>query len=772
MSRLYDTSGKVITRKRQNRSLFLSMIGGATCSIWFIINAPQQILTLLVKNTLGATSTQLGIFVGLLNAVSIFHLVSVIIYSKASRVKPTWLTFGAINRSLSFVIGAALFYAASGGSHRVTLMIVMVSSTVTFIVSNCGSSGWWAWINGIVPSQIRSTYFGKRSALSQILNVIAFLSTTLALDFFSSATLMVFGIIYTAAGVFGLLEVILHIPVPEAAGTLTPASGKLTQRFFAPVRNKNFRTFSMIAGVSLLAVNIANTFFVPMITSPDQIGAPVIWIGIMYAISQLMWVVVIPFWGTLMDRFGTKSVTMVGMLFPLTFIGYLFLTPDNYHFLLPVISVLGGLVSPALYEGLSQTMMSLLPIKDRTTFIGWFWALLGLISAIGSIIGGLLLDLTGSMTVLVIGSIGVMAVAMLVFDTVKTWKHTKFSAMLTTATSPSVVRSYLSMPILGKSSDRNKVERTLQSVKDSRSTIVIEEIAMRLEDADADVREEAVRALGRIGSWEAAEILIETLHNKDSLVRGECARALGKMRWKEAVPALVEALGSDDNTLVEIAARALGKIDSSTSSEALLGLIEGDYSLKIKITSAAGLSERQERISVLQETLTLYTQTHNPVMHKQLAISIANILGKPGEFYQYVTGTEIAREEATQRLFKHVYRNMRQLPKGNRGIIDHIIKFSIPAAISSFEAEEYQEAFETLRTILLQLIYRHIKVIGDTDNLSSAELDELYGVAPNLYAGYVTMRWLKDKEQVCTDLEVLLLFYVLKWYRKKSPLVE
>ncbi len=506
-----------------------------------------------------------------------------------------------------------------------------------------------------------------------------------------------------------------------------------------------------------------------MITDPTGLGVPVIWIGIMFTISQLVWILVIPFWGTLMDRFGAKAVTMIGMLLPLTYIGYLFITPENYPILLISISILGGLVAPALYEGLNQMMMSLLPDKERTTYSGWYWAMLGSISAIGTIIGGTLLDTNGTFSVLVISSISVMLLAFLVFDTVKAGKETKFTSMVSTAISPGVVRSYLYIPVLSKSSDRQRVERTLQSVRNNRSSIIFEEITMRLEDADEDVREEAVRALGRIGSSDSAGVLIGALSDKDSLVRNESARALGKMRRPEAVPALIEALSSDDTTLVEVSARALGRIDSPQSSKALLGMIRGNCSLKAKVTSAEGLSARQEKITVLQEILELYNQTDNRVMHKQLAIAIANILGKPGEFYQYVTGTDTAREEALQRLYKEILKNLRRIPRSKRGIMELILRQSLPSAFSSFETEDYQQAFETLGTILLQLIYRHL---GDAEGglrLTSIELDELYEAAPNLYGGYVTLETIQEHpNRTVEELDILLLLYVLKWYLRSN----
>ncbi|MFO8192409.1 MAG: MFS transporter, partial [Bacillota bacterium] len=192
-----------------------------------------------------------------------------------------------------------------------------------------------------------------------ILNILTFLAATVSLDLFSSTVFLVFGIIYMAAALLGVAETALHVPIPEPSKAQETLPQTRLATFLNPTRDGNFRTLCIVAGVSLLGINISAPFFIPMITDPQQIGAPTVWIGIIYTISQFTWVLLIPLWGTLMDRFGRKPVTMVGMLFPLSYIGYIFLTPENYHVLLPIIAVVGGIFSPALYEGLNQVMLSL-----------------------------------------------------------------------------------------------------------------------------------------------------------------------------------------------------------------------------------------------------------------------------------------------------------------------------------------------------------------------------------------------------------------------------
>ncbi len=62
------------------------------------------------------------------------------------------------------------------------------------------------------------------------------------------------------------------------------------------------------------------------------------------------------------------------------------------------------------------------------------------------------------------------------------------------------------------------------------------DIIRRLDDPDVEVREEAARALGRIGSAEAVEPLIRHLRDGHSTIRPYAARALGRIGDRRAVP--------------------------------------------------------------------------------------------------------------------------------------------------------------------------------------------------------------------------------------------
>jgi HEAT repeat protein len=86
---------------------------------------------------------------------------------------------------------------------------------------------------------------------------------------------------------------------------------------------------------------------------------------------------------------------------------------------------------------------------------------------------------------------------------------------------------------------------------------------------DADVRLEAVWALGEIGDERAVEPLVEALKDEDWYVRKQAASSLCNLRNQESVVLLVRALNDEDWYVRKQAARILGTIGDPRAAKPL-----------------------------------------------------------------------------------------------------------------------------------------------------------------------------------------------------------
>jgi HEAT repeat protein len=109
-----------------------------------------------------------------------------------------------------------------------------------------------------------------------------------------------------------------------------------------------------------------------------------------------------------------------------------------------------------------------------------------------------------------------------------------------------------------------------------RDVLSIRLVAL-LHEQDADVRQNAAEALGKIGSQTAAAALTAALRDKEPRVRAAAARALARMGALEAAPTLVTLLADPAPMVQEASALALGELDPDRAMEKrIVALLDSD----------------------------------------------------------------------------------------------------------------------------------------------------------------------------------------------------
>ena len=141
-----------------------------------------------------------------------------------------------------------------------------------------------------------------------------------------------------------------------------------------------------------------------------------------------------------------------------------------------------------------------------------------------------------------------------------------------------------------------------------------------IEDAEADVRQFAVEALGRIGGPAAGQAAVRVLRDADPWVRAEAVVALDridrdeyanriedalsddhhavrrnaaisvfKRRGEDALPVLLDLVADPEDRVREWAAHMLGGIDDDRARDALQSLVATDESDIVRVTAGKAL---------------------------------------------------------------------------------------------------------------------------------------------------------------------------------------
>ncbi len=739
----------------------LSFSAGFIGVIWFIVANPQQIWSIFLTEHLGASSSQLGLIVGLTQIVAVFHLSSIFFYSRFKRIKTFWLTTSLIHRALAFAISLAAVFVYRGGEERTALIMVAVSTVLSLALANTSSAGWFTWMSRLVPPASRASFFGRRSAINQMSNVIFFFTITWLLDIFSDRALIVYAVVYFIATLCGMADILLHMGIPEQ-----PVKKKkqfTLSMVTAPLRNRHFLYFCFVLGFSVMAINVTNPFLAPWFVEKGKgLGAPNLWIGINVVISQSTWVLTAAFWGKVMDRLGKKGAVMIGSVFPLFWLIFFFATGENYFIFLPLVAFLTGVVSSAFFDGLLQITYSLADEENQTAYIAWYWTFFGIFGAVGPMLGGTLLERMEKLAAAGSGfphygiHVNIIISALLTLFGLLLYsfldlRETSVRKIIRIVMNPNIFRTMNSIAVVQKEKKTPaKVESSLRKISGSSGVLGEPEIIERLHDPDRDVREEAAKTLGRIGTPQAVDALIAELIDRDSTIRTVSALALSKTGNKRAIPFLIGALADPSEELQDVCAEALGNMEERDSVEKLLAIVRTGKSEKVKVSGAVALSKKGER-EAAGDIFNLMKKSNNRVFRKQLAIALANMLGNPGEFYIFLQGDW---EDSFTRFCDEAEKLIaRLIKKSSPVLLKHLKKNLMSSIKESYKNRDYNRVVRELRQLVLELspaMYEKREEQGEEENLSrlfwflnlyerveASELDVLLSFYAILYGQYL-----------------------------------
>ena len=779
-----DTSGQPITPARLRRAIVLNTACGAMGTMWFTACAPQTVLPIFFKNYMGASNEQVGYLVATMQVVVPCYLVGVFIYGRLKKRKTFWASAHMVHRLLTFVLAGVALWAAAGGNKQAGVWIMLGASLGSAMLMTASAAGWWSWMADLVPENVRGTFFSKRATVINILNMLWFFGIMGALDYVSEANAMyVFAAVFAVGTVLGVMDIVLHATLPEPKRL--PEEMRVGWReFVEPLGNRNFLLFSSAIGAYAFGLFVFIPFVGPTLTADvakGGFGAPKIWLSISLAVNQAIWFFTVTAWGKIMDRFGRKPAVILGAMFPALWILYVFMTPTNYAYVLIATTVLASLISPGYWYGAGQWMLTLTPVKNRTTYIAWHSVIVGLLAAAGAVMGGWLMeglkDFHAQVWGLHLINFHILAIVAIVLCVPGVWllgrtregKEKPVGFVFSALATPAILRTFMNMGVIEGAADSVRTARAIRTTDGISGRLVVSDILRRLDDPDPEVREEAARALGRIGATEAVETLVRRLRDPSSTIRPLIARSLGQLGDPRAVPALVECLSDKSEELQDACARALGAIGGQEPVRQLLRLLEGKYPERVLVSSAEAVS-KHGILEAAWEILPRMHATANPILRSQLAIAMGNLLGRPGEFYQVLTSEASRPGSRLGRLFRGAKRGIRSFRPALPRERWRDLETELRRARGLMEGQSYRAAIEAFYGILCKLTEM---AVGKTYP-DEVVIDYVFARDAELGLGFWFIREIKNLLATVDDADLLhtdalLALYFLSTYRLPRP---
>jgi HEAT repeat protein len=628
-----------------------------------------------------------------------------------------------------------------------------------------------------------------------------------------------FAITFGLGAVLGCVDIILHSFVPEPRPQPVTPSRPLRERLLTPLREPNFRSFTLAIGVFTFAVGLISLGPV-FLKREFQTEITYTHLAVITIAANVGMIVCSLFWGYVLDRIGGRAFGLVMLLLaPLIMSVWFFV--EDYAATLPELTAgvpllggltaslvellpqplegwLRGLVLPqpiwliilanlgagAFYGGVGLCQANLAgalaPREGRTMAMAMHWSVVGLLGASGPVVAGRVMDWfaadpveyvfpTGTVLgwhhLLVLAHVGL--IWLVVLPILSRVRRGTEEPHMTEAMSrlfvPNVLRAASNIYAMTAPVSRSRRAAAARDLGSARTAIAVRDLIDRLEDPSGEVREEAVQALGSIGGAEAVDALVAKLEDPESDLAPQIAKALRSRPDPKSVEALVRRLQDPDRETRTETARTLGAIGDRRAVPVLLELLRGTTDAKVVSASSEALSRLGE-LAAIYEILPRLKETRNPVLRRSLAVAVGDLLGEPEGFYKVLTREQQTPGSEAERLLKELARRVRAATRRQLAAEGAAIVQRLEELQHAYDEEAWDTAAELLFAAGLGLAALRYGVAYGGD--AEALVEELVWQDPRFGVGVWYLALLREGWEAAElgardEVDILLGIYFL-----------
>lgn len=773
-----------LTARQVRMGQRLCILAGSLGSFWG--NIVNGIPVTMLLEALQSSGRLMGLATSLRYAPLMLQLPGALLVESMPARKRPWGVLLLVQRSLWFIPAFALLLRASDSC---IILLTIAVGAMGAALDALGTASWQSWITDLVPEHQRGQFWSTRSFFCTFAMLLAVLFGGITMDrgaaLGGDARYVAFGIVFLAAAISGFSDIVVHLFVPEPAPVRSPRGESILSRICAPLRDRNFRYFTM----GICAWNFACSLTcLNQVYLRQEFGMTYTTMGLTMVIRSVGSIGAGLLLGRAIDRIGSRSfliaMTVVAPIFPLS---WMFLAPGTVQLpllgsistvtlLISVESFVSGITYAAV--GLAQTTLlgKLSPRQGRTLSIAFFGTFVGIVAAAGALLAGLLSDAFNAAEVVMLGNarfsypqcsivlcnLVVFAVCIPFLARVRppTETHTVRHAFASLfAVNPwRLTAGLYHLRILDAATAPKEQAAAVSHITASTRDIAVSDLSKKLDDPDIEVREAAVDALGRLGTEESVQALLRELEAPDT----DLATCILRTLRHRPTPACLEKLvrfveeGTPDQR--REATRALGVLGDARAAECLRRTLVTSTDPTLLSDTGTALSRLRDSGAVY-DLLPRFHQAKGTVLRRSLAVAIANLLTRPDAFYRTMKLEEQAEGMGFDHLVREMVSHFRRLCRDDRTTRRlPMVLARIHRVQEQVEEGRFGEATEGLLGVArcFAAIARRMPASDDS------AVEALVWSEPRYAAGYWFLSQLRASESAQPDrLETLLALQLL-----------
>jgi MFS family permease len=275
------------------------------------------------------------------------------------------------------------------GSYRNLVFIAML--VVATCANSIGSVAWSSAISELVPERLSGRYFARRNLIFGCWTLAAVMIAGQIAEW-RHESLKVFGWIFFAAGVLRLMGLFFLTRMKFPASVRERRSRAIAPGDLLEVlRNRNYLWLCIFVGAWGFLLNASTPFYTVFLVEKLRFGVGDV--VILTTLASFGGLVTLKGWGLLCERFGNRPVLQVAaLIWAVIALVTWGLARPGWVWQLYIGYFLVGAMTAGFQLAQFNLMVRLAPGEQRTAYVAVFLALTSLMTAVGPVLGGVLLN--------------------------------------------------------------------------------------------------------------------------------------------------------------------------------------------------------------------------------------------------------------------------------------------------------------------------------------------------------------------------------------------
>ena len=622
---------------------------------------------------LGLREADIALMTAIASLAGIIQPFSFLLVRKMKKQKRFIIVFGFLEVTLMLAL-ISIPHLVQEEGHRLFLTAVWIASST--VMSHLVAPLFNSWFSAMLPEDNRSRFLASRLI---IVNICAMAAGYLAGKFIdrTGAGYISFVLPYIVAWTTGIGGYLLLLRAPFPAHLYDDRKIPSLPILLVPFRHQSFRILLIFYLTWLFASFLSDPFYnVYMI---KHLGISYSAIAVYTIIALGLGILGYRVWGNLGERYGTKPLLQL-LLIPraLVPVAWIFLTPKNSSFVLPIMMIINGFFFSGLNVAINALLFGTVPntAESSAFFAAWSFGsglIIFLSSGFGSVLARSLsaveiqlgwLNLNNLRIIFAVSGFSFL-IPLILVHRLKDVKAKTVAHLLGQVMRGNSLAFALNAFRFSFVKEARIRARAVRGMGRSKSPMAVQKLIDALDDISPEVREEAARSLGETKAEEAVRALAEKLSDEESDIREEAAASLGKMGHPQGIPALLKVLDSEDERVAKSVIRALADIGDNEVREGLYKKLTSSENSRLLPAIVENLSKLGD-IRIIKPAITALDTYRSPVIRFQLLNSVCRSLGAGNRFYRFLIFEEMNLDDQLHRLLKRITKRLKQRRAGEK----------------------------------------------------------------------------------------------------------